>query len=147
MSSPYKTALEVLRQQRGLIDQAITAMEILSGERPAPSLEGALMVPVAPAATPPRALPAAKPKADRRVVARQTEDDTLTADAEAVMKVLRLANAPMRPKDVIARCKLTKERSVKAKRTLERRGLILVAGRSHASRWTLQSASPAKEAL
>lgn len=146
----HTATLEELRQQRGLLDQAITALEILDGERPLPS-------PVASAHEYFRSVVAAeKPVARKQIPAAtaaqvpasyrtQRRFDVATDADEAIMAVLRRTQTPMKPRDVMRQAKVAKASALRAKQRLVLSGQMVCTGRTLTARWALP-APPAKEA-
>jgi hypothetical protein len=148
VSPEYSAALTVLRQQRGLLDQAITALEMLTGERPTPSVTHVLVEP----ARPQRLLAAArqvKRKYTRKAVAKtapaaiapKARDTRVTPpsndDEDMVYAAIKSFGGSARKEQVAAKTKLTNTRLVNAKNRMVHRGELTVAGHARAARWVL----------
>lgn len=148
MSGPHSVKLDELRRQRGLIDQAITALEYLNGDRAMPEQGAAYTAVVVEPKAPQRLLPPAKRKYTRRkkTVVKDTKLTTpapavpSVSDNDAVLKAVKALGGEATRDQVVKHTKLPVERVSRAKERLVAAGKLEVKGWARASRWSLPGA-------
>lgn len=160
----YSVTLQHLRQQRGVLDQAITALELLNGERPMPEVPHVLVEPVRPqklltaarrvkrkytrrkktAAAPPAAAAAVSTpapvaqKAKSSSPGRQQNVD----DDNALLHVLGKRGS-LKPNEAAQLTQVPLPRLLRAKGRLQSRGEVIVTGWARGARWSLPAAKEA----